>query len=100
MSSATLPLPLGIQRVSYGQRTDPPVSRFRLLVASAVLGVLVALGAIVFLAACEVVTRLVLTQFAGYQPGGPAGETVLFSLPWVDLRACGSSYQSPRWEGL
>ena len=33
--------------------------------------------AIAFLAACEVVTRLALTQCAGYQPGGPAGETVL-----------------------
>src|SRR5208282_1685093 len=54
-----------------------PVSRFRLLVASVVLGAVVAVGAIAFLAACEVVTRLALTQFAGYQPGGPAGETVL-----------------------
>ena len=54
-----------------------PVSRFRILVASAVLGVLVAVGAIAFLAACEVVTRVALTQGAGYQPGGPAGETVL-----------------------
>src|SRR5579863_7227086 len=55
----------------------PPVSRFRLLVAAAVLGAVVAVGAIAFLAACEVVTRLALTQCAGYQPGGPAGETVL-----------------------
>ena len=55
----------------------PPVSRFRLLVASAVLGAVVAVGAIAFLAACEVVTRLALTQCAGYQPGGPAGETVI-----------------------
>src|SRR5208282_56905 len=54
-----------------------PVSRFRLLVASVVLGAVVAVGAIAFLAACEVVTRLALTQCAGYQPGGPAGETVL-----------------------
>src|SRR5580704_4961125 len=55
----------------------PPVSRFRLLVASAVLGAVVGVGAIAFLAACEVVTRWALTQCAGYQPGGPAGETVL-----------------------
>src|SRR5208282_1536556 len=55
----------------------PTVSRFRLLVASVALGAVVAVGAIAFLAACEVVTRLALTQFAGYQPGGPAGETVL-----------------------
>src|ERR1700729_536535 len=55
----------------------PPVSGFRLLVVSAVLGAVVAVGAIAFLAACEVVTRLALTQCAEYQPGGPAGETVL-----------------------
>src|ERR1700722_4732280 len=55
----------------------PPVSGFRLLVVSAVLGAVVAVGAIAFLAACEVVTRLALTQGAGYQPGGPAGENVL-----------------------
>lgn len=55
----------------------PTVSRFRLLVASAVLGAVVAVGAIAFLAACEVVTRLALIRGAGYQPGGPAGETVL-----------------------
>jgi chloride channel protein, CIC family len=54
-----------------------PVTRIRVLVASAVLGAVVAVGAIAFLAACEVVTRLALTQCAGYQPGGPAGETVL-----------------------
>jgi hypothetical protein len=81
MSNATLPLPLGIQRAIYGQRTGgsdiPPVGRFRLLVASVVLGEVVAVGAIAFLAACQVVTRLALTQCAGYQPGGPAGETVL-----------------------
>ena len=62
--------------VSWGSDISP-VSRFRLLVASAVLGAVVAVGAIAFLAACEVVTRLALTQCAGYQPGGPAGETVL-----------------------
>jgi chloride channel protein, CIC family len=55
----------------------PPVSRFRLLVASAALGAVVAVGAIAFLAACEIVTRLALTHGARYQPGGPAGETVL-----------------------
>src|SRR5271168_3607167 len=55
----------------------PQVSRFRLLIASAVLGAVVAVGAIAFLAACEVVTRLALTQCARYQPGGPAGETLL-----------------------
>jgi CIC family chloride channel protein len=55
----------------------PCVSRSRLLVASVVLGVLVAVAAIVFLAACQVVTNLALTLFAGYQPGGLAGETVL-----------------------
>ena len=54
----------------------PSVSRFRLLVASVILGAVVAVGAIAFLAACQVVTRLALTQCAGYQPGGPAGETV------------------------
>ena len=54
----------------------PPVSRFRLLVASAVLGAVVAVGAIAFLAACQVVTRLALTQCAGYQDAGLAGETV------------------------
>ena len=54
-----------------------PVGRFRLLIASAVLGAVVGVGAISFLAACEVVIRLALTQGAGYQPGGPAGETVL-----------------------
>src|ERR1700679_3234581 len=62
--------------VSWGSDISP-VSRFRLLVASAVLGAVVAVGAIAFLAACDVVTRLALTQCAGYQPGGPAGETVL-----------------------
>src|SRR5271157_2287603 len=81
MSSATLPLPSTSRRAICDQRTGgsdvPPVSRFRLLVASAVLGAVVAVGAIAFLAACEVVTRLALTQCAGYQPGGPAGETVL-----------------------
>src|SRR5271165_1282640 len=77
MNSATLPLPLDIPRAIQGERTDPPVSRVRLLVASVVLGPVVAVGAIAFLAACEVVTRLALTQCAGYQPGGPAGETVL-----------------------
>ncbi len=77
MNSATLPLPLGIPRAIHGERNDSPVSRFRLLVASAVLGAVVGVGAIAFLAACEVVTRLALTQCAGYQPGGPAGETVL-----------------------
>ena len=55
----------------------PPVGRFRLLVASVVLGAIVAVGAIAFLPACQVVTRLALTWCAGYQPGGPAGETVL-----------------------
>src|SRR5271155_3822538 len=55
----------------------PPGSRFRLLVAAGVIGVVVGAGAIAFLVACELVTRLVLTQCAGYQPGGPAGETVL-----------------------
>jgi CIC family chloride channel protein len=55
----------------------PRVSRLRLLVASAVLGAVVAVGAIAFLAACAVVTRLALTECAEYQPGGPAGETVL-----------------------
>jgi H+/Cl- antiporter ClcA len=55
----------------------PALSWFRLLVASVVLGAVVAVGAIAFLAACEVVTRLALTECAGYQPGGPAGETVL-----------------------
>jgi chloride channel protein, CIC family len=54
-----------------------PVNRFHLLVASAVLGVVVAVGAIAFLAACEVVTHFALALGAGYQPGGPAGETVL-----------------------
>jgi chloride channel protein, CIC family len=59
-------------------RSDiPPVSRIRLLVASAVLGAVVGVGAIAFLAACEVVTHLALAQGAGYQPGGPAGESVL-----------------------
>ena len=53
------------------------VSRFRLLVASVVLGAVVAVGAVVFLTACQAVTRLALTECAGYQPGGPAGETVL-----------------------
>ena len=81
MSNATLPLPLGSQRAIYAHRTGssdiPPVGRFRLLVASVVLGAVVAVGAIAFLAACQVVTRLALTQCAGYQPGGPAGETVL-----------------------
>jgi chloride channel protein, CIC family len=47
------------------------------VVASVVLGAIVAVGAIAFLAACQVVTRLALIQCAGYQPGGPAGETVL-----------------------
>src|SRR5271168_1526005 len=55
----------------------PSASRYRLLVASAVLGAVVAVGAIAFLAACEVVTRLALTQGAGYRPGGPAGETTV-----------------------
>jgi chloride channel protein, CIC family len=54
----------------------PPVTRIRLLVASVVLGAVVAVGAIAFLAACQVVTRLALTQCAGYQDEGPAGETV------------------------
>src|ERR1700678_1457064 len=55
----------------------PPASRFRLLVASGALGRGVGGGGIAFLAACPLVTRLALTQCAGYQPGGPAGETVL-----------------------
>jgi chloride channel protein, CIC family len=81
MSNATLPLPSEIQRATDGPRPGgadiPPVSRFRLLVASVVLGAVVAVGANAFLAACQVVTHLALTLCAGYQPGGPAGETVL-----------------------
>ena len=81
MSIATLPSPLVIQTAIHGQRTVssdvPRVSRFRLLIASVVLGAVVAALAIAFLAACEVVTRLALTQCAGYRPGGPAGETLL-----------------------
>jgi CIC family chloride channel protein len=77
MTSATLPLPVGIPRAIHGERSDRPVSRVRLLVASVVLGAVVAVGAIAFLAACEVVARFALAQCAGYQPGGPAGETVL-----------------------
>lgn len=61
--------------VLWGSDT-PLISRFRLLVASAVLGVVVAVGAIAFLMACQVVTSLALTWCAGYQPGGPAGESV------------------------
>jgi CIC family chloride channel protein len=52
-------------------------SRFRLLVASAVLGAVVAVGAVAFLAACQVVTHFALAQFTGYQPGGPTREADL-----------------------
>jgi chloride channel protein, CIC family len=75
------PLTLGYPDGDSCQRTVssdvPRVSRFRLLIASVVLGAVVAALAIAFLAACEVVTRLALTQCAGYRPGGPAGETLL-----------------------
>lgn len=77
MSSARLALPLAIRKAIDGQSAAPPVSRLRLLVASVVLGAVVAVGAIAFLAACQVATHLALTQGAGYQPGEPAGETVL-----------------------
>ena len=69
MSIATVNVPLGSE--------IPSVSRFRLLVASVIVGAVVAVGAIAFLAACKVVTRLALTEGAGYQPGGPAGEIAL-----------------------
>ena len=78
----------------------PPVSRFRLLVASAVLGAVVAVGAIAFLAACEVVTRLALTQAQGISPEDRQGKPSWFPLRSEDLCACGSSYQSPCWGGL
>ena len=81
MSSATVPLPLGVQKAIYGQCSVgsdiAPVSQFRLLVASTLLGAVVGVGAIAFLVACQFVTGLALTRCAGYQPGGPAGETVL-----------------------
>ena len=66
----------------------PPVSRFRLLVASAVLGAVVAVGAIAFLAACEVVTRLALTNRQGISPEDRQGKPSWFPLRWKDLPPC------------
>jgi CIC family chloride channel protein len=48
-----------------------------LLLAAAVLGAAVAVGAVVFLAACHTVTRLALGAVVGYRPAIPAGESVL-----------------------
>src|SRR5262249_8056140 len=42
-----------------------------------ILGVAVAGGTVVFLAACQAVTRVALAGAAGYAPGGPAGEHAL-----------------------
>ena len=60
------------------------MSRFRLLVASAVLGAVVAVGAMAFLAACEVVTAG-LAQCEGITPEDRQGKPSWFPLPWEDL---------------
>jgi CIC family chloride channel protein len=51
--------------------------RVRVLFSSAALGLVVAGGAVVFLAACQAVTRVALAGVAGYSPSGPSGERAL-----------------------
>jgi CIC family chloride channel protein len=58
----------------------------RLLGLSLIVGVVSGIGAIVFFAACEVVSHFALGQIAGYFPQAPAGEHHLFARPEDTLR--------------
>ena len=65
--------------------------QMRLLGLSLVVGVIAGVGAIVFFAACQVVTHFTLDMVAGYHPHTPGGEPGLFSetdqvfRPWLIL---------------
>jgi chloride channel protein, CIC family len=52
----------------------------RLLALSLLVGIIAGLGAVIFHAACLVVSHYALGNIAGYQPGGPGGEA---TLPWL-----------------
>lgn len=61
----------------------------RVLGLSLIVGLISGLGAIVFFAACQVVSRYSLDAIAGYQPAEPGGEQPLFGAsttpltPWL-----------------
>jgi CIC family chloride channel protein len=67
---------------------ERPARRARLLVASAAAGVVVAAGAVAFLAAGEAVTEYALTAVTGYRPAEAAGKASLVPrVPAPPLRA-------------
>jgi CIC family chloride channel protein len=60
-----------------GSNDSPAKRRGRWILASVILGMIIAVAAITFLVACQTVTRWALVEIAGYQPTTPAGEPAI-----------------------
>ena len=50
----------------------------RLMMLSVFVGIIAGAGAIVFFAACQLVSHVALDRMAGYRPQSPKGEPPLF----------------------
>src|SRR6185437_9905499 len=66
-------------------------SQARLMMLSMLVGVIAGVGAVVFFAACQIVSHFALDRVAGYRPHAPGGEPPFFSEttqpfnPWLLL---------------